>query len=179
LSLELVGTIASVGTFVVIAATAYAAIVQLRHLRSSNQISALGGVQAAIEAPEFVSARRFINSELPGLLKEPGFADRIKTRVLAEDLRALNVIGNVFESLGTLCKYGIVDKEVVCDLFSGPVLSSWKDMVPVIAIRRRSLDAPALLENFEYLAVLCENFEARHPDGAYPRGARRLLVERP
>ena len=37
MSLELWATIASVGTFVVIAATAIAAFVQLRHVRRSNQ----------------------------------------------------------------------------------------------------------------------------------------------
>jgi hypothetical protein len=49
-------------------------------------------------------------------------------------------------------------------------------MAPIISIRRRILDAPALLENFEYLAMLCEDFETRHPNGAYPSGARRMLT---
>jgi hypothetical protein len=41
MSLQLVNTLATFGTFVVIAATAIAAIVQLRHARSSNHIAAL------------------------------------------------------------------------------------------------------------------------------------------
>jgi hypothetical protein len=40
MSLELLNTFATLGTFVVIAGTAIAAIVQLRHARSSNQIAA-------------------------------------------------------------------------------------------------------------------------------------------
>ena len=40
MSLELVNTLATCATFVVIAATAIAAIVQLRQLRASNQIVA-------------------------------------------------------------------------------------------------------------------------------------------
>ena len=177
MSLELLSTLAAIGTFVVIAATAVAAVVQLRHMRSSNQISAIMGVQEVIESHEFRAARRFIQDELPRLMKEANFAARIKGRVLDSELASLNLVGNIFENLGAFCKYGIIDKEVFCDLFSGPVLSAWTAMMPVIAVRRRSLAAPALLENFEYLAMLCEDFEARHPDGAYPRGARRMLVK--
>ncbi|HEV2909756.1 MAG TPA: hypothetical protein VGX02_10825, partial [Candidatus Eremiobacteraceae bacterium] len=76
MSLELLSAIAAIGTFVVIAATAVAAIVQLRHLRSSNQISAITGIQETIESPEFEAARRFIHSDLPLLMKEPRFAER-------------------------------------------------------------------------------------------------------
>jgi hypothetical protein len=42
-----------VGTFIVVAATAIAAIFQLHHLRSSNQINAIIGVQQIFESPEF------------------------------------------------------------------------------------------------------------------------------
>ena len=41
MSLELVNTLATLGTFLVIGATATAAIIQLRHMRGSNQIVAL------------------------------------------------------------------------------------------------------------------------------------------
>ena len=176
LSFELVSAIAAVGTFVVIAATAFAAIVQLRHLRSSNQITAITGVREVIESPEFVAGRRFLQSELPRLMKEPHFAARVEDRVMDSELMPLNLVGNVFESLGIFCKYRIIDKDVACDLFSGPVLTSWSALAPLIGMRRRALDSPGLWENFEYLAMLCEAFEARHPDGAYPHGARRLRV---
>jgi hypothetical protein len=176
MSLELLSTIAAVGTFVVIAATAIAAIIQLRHLRSSNQISAIGSVQAVIESAEFEAARRFIQNDLPRLMKEPHFAERAEKRVLDNELAPLQLIGNVYESLGIFCKYGIIDKAVACDLFSGPILSSWTALIPFLAIRRRRLDAPALWENFEFLAVLCEDFEIRHPDGAYPKWARRINI---
>jgi hypothetical protein len=177
LSLELLSTLAAVGTFVVIAATAAAAVVQLRHLRSSNQISAIAAAQDAIESAEFTAARRFIQNDLPRLMKDPQFASQIENRVLGSELQSVSRVGNVFENLGVFCKYGIIDKEIACDLFSGPILSSWTALAPFFAIRRRALDAPALFENFEFLAMLAEDFEARHPDGAYPPGARRMLKD--
>jgi hypothetical protein len=95
---------------------------------------------------------------------------------LDNELSPVQLIGNVYESLGIFCKYGIIDKAVACDLFSGPILSSWTALIPFLAIRRRCLDAPALWEKFEFLAVLCEDFEMRHPDGAYPKWARRINI---
>jgi hypothetical protein len=53
MSLELLNTFATFGTFVVITATAVAALVQLRHARSSNQIAALNELRKAQETPEF------------------------------------------------------------------------------------------------------------------------------
>jgi hypothetical protein len=174
MSLELLSAIASVGTFAVILVTAVAAVVQLRHMRGSNQIAALTECREVIESPEFSAARRFIQDELPVLLEEPGFAARVERRVLETQLQPINFIGNFFENLGAFVKYGIIDREIACDLWSGVVQITWNTLLPVTNIRRKFLKTQALLENFEYLAVLSEDYIARHPDGAYPKGMRRM-----
>jgi len=51
--LEVLSTTAAIGTFVVIAATAIAAVVQLRHLHASNQLTGLLTVLARVENPTF------------------------------------------------------------------------------------------------------------------------------
>ena len=58
MSLELWNTIGTVGTFVVIATTAIAAIVQLRHMRSSDQIAALNELRETIESEHYQAAVR-------------------------------------------------------------------------------------------------------------------------
>jgi hypothetical protein len=174
MSLELISAIAAVGTFVVIAATAVTAIIQLRHMRGSNQISALTECRETIESPEFFAARRFIQDELPVLLKQPDTVARLEHRVLDEELQPINFIGNFFENLGAFVRHGIIDKGVALDLWSGVVLSTWTALSPVTTIRRKYLGTRALLENFEYLAVLSDDFIARHPDGTYPAGVRRM-----
>jgi hypothetical protein len=68
MSLELVNTLATFGTFLVIAATAIAAVVQLRHARSSNHIAALNELRETMESPDFVVARHFVETELSGKL---------------------------------------------------------------------------------------------------------------
>ncbi|MBV8172813.1 MAG: hypothetical protein JO219_12880, partial [Candidatus Eremiobacteraeota bacterium] len=51
MSLELWNTFATMGTFVVISATAIAALVQLRHARASYQITALAELNKAHDSP--------------------------------------------------------------------------------------------------------------------------------
>ncbi len=64
MSLELANTLATFGRFLVIAATAIAAIVQLRHARSSNHIAALNELRETMESADFQAALRFVTAEL-------------------------------------------------------------------------------------------------------------------
>jgi len=66
MSLELVNTAATLGTFVVIAATAVTAVIALRHARSSNQIAALNELRAGRQTESFVNAPKWsISSRRP------------------------------------------------------------------------------------------------------------------
>ena len=90
MSLELVATLASIGTLLVIAATAVAAFVQLRHLSGSNSISALTESREVLESAEFAAAQRFVASELPELLKDPAVRHELLTaNPLTERLTAI------------------------------------------------------------------------------------------
>jgi hypothetical protein len=175
MSLELVSAIAAIGTFVVIAATAFAAIVQLHHLRGGNQIVALTEIREVVESEKFVAARRFLVDELPGLMKEPGVKEGLQGVLIDARLEQASYVGNIFEGLGTLVKYRIIDRDIACDLWGGVVLIAWKQLLPITTLRRqRPGPWGALWENFEYLAVMSEDFYQRHPQGAYPDGVRRM-----
>ena len=177
MSLELASTLASIGTFIVITATAAAAIVQLRHLRSSNQIAGLTECCEVIASQRFFAARRYIEAELPELLKRPDFPVRFKARVLDDEFEPLQFAANFFENMGAFVKYGIIDKDIACDLRGGAVLRSWQVLLPAVRMRREVV-SPALWENFEYLAVLCEDLNVKHPAGTYPRSLRRMRATR-
>jgi hypothetical protein len=175
MTLEIVNTIASIGTLLVISATAVAALGQLRHTRGSNQIVALTECREVLESDSFAAAMRFVQRELPQRLDDPQFRKRLDVRPLDADLRQINVVGNFFESMGSFVKHDIIDAKVACDLWSGVVLGAWRALLPVLAIWRRT-DGRALWENFEYLATLSEDYFDRHPQGTYPHGVRRLAV---
>lgn len=175
MNLETVNTVASVGTLLVIAATAVAALVQLRHARSSNQIVALTECREVLESEAFASALRFVRRKLPELMKDPATRARLMVTPVDEDLRAVSVVGNFFESMGSFVKHDIIDKEIACDLWSGIVVTAWETLVPVMAILRRR-QGPALWENFEYLAAIMKAFIERHPEGGYPASVPHLPV---
>src|SRR5437870_13689401 len=69
MSQETLATAAAIGTFIVIAATAIAAVVQLRHLRAQNQLTGLLTVLARVEDPQFNEwvdgAQALLTSRLP------------------------------------------------------------------------------------------------------------------
>jgi hypothetical protein len=176
MTLEVVNTIASIGTLLVIAATAIAALGQLRHMRGSNQIDALTECREVMESEKFQRATQFVARELPALLEEPKTREALANPPLPEGLRAITNVGNFFESMGGFVKHGIIDADIARDLWAGIVAQSWSRLRPALAIMRRQA-GPALWENFEYLASISEEWIVRHPDGLYPPGRTRLLVE--
>jgi hypothetical protein len=175
-SLEALNTFASVGTLIVIAATAIAALAQLRHSRGSNQILALTECREVLESEAFAAALVFVRRVLPEKMKDPAIRAKLLTPPLSDELRAINIVGNFFESMGSFVKHDIIDAEIACDLWSGIVSTSWESLTPVLAIMRRSV-GPALWENFEYLAFISSSYNKKHPDGTYPRTASRLQIE--
>jgi hypothetical protein len=184
MSLELVNTLATFGTFLVIAGTAIAAIVQLRHARSSNQIEALAEISAERDNPETRSAERFVLHGLSEKLKDPSFRYQLAnteamTAEMQSSLSDIRRVGNFFENIGALVKNGLADKEMVLDIFSNQVLNNWEQLTPAIAIVRQSRQNNAIWENFEYLAVLSQDWRTAHPHGNYPAGVRHIDLKYP
>lgn len=177
MSLELINTFATLGTFVVIAATAIAAVVQLRHARSSNAIAALNELRETMESADFRAADHFVTGELAARLQDPSFRYQVavpsartdETRPLISKAIA---IGNFYESVGVLIKTGLVDKDLVLEMWCDVVVQGWERLAPVAAIARRRLGG--VWENFEYLTVVAEDWLAARPKGTYPAGARRI-----
>jgi hypothetical protein len=174
MSAEWVTAIATAGTFVVIAASALAALLQLRHTRGSNQIVALTECRETLESEEFQNARQFVSLELPKLMQDPEMERRLELPFFPAELRPAGNVANFFESMGAFVRYNIIDRRIACDLWCGVVVSSWNALLPVTRIRRK-LD-PGIWENFEYLAVISQEFMDRHPT-SYPSGVRRMPME--
>jgi len=175
MSPEWLTAIGTLGTFIVIATSAAAALVQLRHMRSSNQIAALNEVRKRVESPEFQNfvrmARRlpelFADSEIRKQLIAPEFE-------FSQEYQWVLVLIYFYEHLGVLVKNGVIDRDVACDTWAEPLLAYWPALAPVIANRRAALNQPNLWANFEYFATVCRDWIERHPDGAYPSGAPRM-----
>jgi hypothetical protein len=176
MTLEFWSTVASIGTFVVIAATAIAALVQLRHMRSSTQIAALNEIRETLESQEYQAAARFVTNTLPNLLNDDAARPRFEKFPLDADLQPIATVANFFEGVGTFVKYGIIDKDVALDLWGATIMRYWDQLAPFIVLRRR-IFGQRPWENFEYLTVLARDHDSAHPDGLYPRGVRRILTD--
>lgn len=173
---EQLTALASIGTFVVITASAIAAFVQLRHLRGSNELEALNDFRQSFESPEVQAAQ----TALPLIqerLKERSYRLELElTRVPEWALPAMPAC-RLFEVLGLYVKHGIVSRSVACDLWGPVVIGYWEDFAPMIVVMRRTA-TDALMENFEALACLCKRwFEVKRT--AYPKGLPRIAPPDP
>ena len=180
MSPEWLTAIGTLGTFVVIAASAIAALLQLRHMRGSNQIVALNQVWETIESREFQEAQRWMREDLPAVIADPKQRERLSSSPFPTEYAPLRNTANFFEHVGVLVKKGIIDRDIACDLWGGVVLLTWNLLEPVIR-NRRAVDSPtlrgqnvALWENFEFLAALSKRFIDAYPNGAYPAGYERM-----
>lgn len=174
MSAEWVTAVASLGTFLVIAASAAAALFQLRHMRGSNQIVALTECRETLESPEFREAQRFVSYELPKRLQDPVEWRKIAQLPFKGEYEAIGTVANFFESMGLFVKSGIIDAHIACDFWAYVVLRNWDALAPVTAFVRKELDTDALWENFEYMAVLSKNA----PPSVYPHAIGRMPVDR-
>ena len=175
---EWVGAIASLATFAVIGATAVVALIQLRHMRNSNQIAVFTEIRHNMEAPEFQEALHFIRYEVPQKFEDPAFRVRVLNRDSTEG-RVVHRIGSYLDAaVAPLVKHRMVDRDLACDLFYYPVVMCWDALAPFIASCRAEVGY-RMWEDFEYLAMLCKGFRRRFPHGTYPRGAAALPLPDP
>lgn len=183
MSLELVSAIASVFTAVVIGATAVAAIIQLRHLRMNNQITALLAVQTELDATDFREADMLVRKEFPEILEDEGYCTYfiaiLKDQEPVESSRyvaarhAVRLVANTYENLGVLAKRGIVDANLLLDVYAYIISSAWDDLEGFVALVRTLTGEQTLYLNFEYLASIARS-EPTSKLSPYPRRVSRL-----
>lgn len=183
MSFELVNTLATCATFLVIAVTAIAALIQLRHMRASNQMAAFNDLRHTFESASLAAAHKYIDTQLYQDLEDPAFRYAIGHRsARTEDthprVRHLLNFLQFFETVGLLTKFNFVPSELILATWSEIIAWAWKAMTPVVAIGRSTQD-PLAWENFEYIAVLAERWLQAHPNGVYPKKMPRMALEYP
>lgn len=177
MSPEWIGAVAAIGTFVVIAASAIAALVQMRHMRSANQISLFTAYNTEFDSPQFASAFAYVRTELPKHEWTIEEMQNLRSGIYVGRLHDARMIGNFFEDMGAFVLTGMLNRDIVCALYNQNVLDAWKAIAPLVAFVRKQRNMPAIWENFEYLAVLAEDFGAKHPNGIYPRSFRHMPAD--
>lgn len=186
LSLELVSTAATIFTALVIGATAVAALIQLRHLRTGNDIAAMLSIGERFGGNDFKHAEELIVHKLAPAMNDPVFreyvvaytrdpAPREVQHEYAELRRAAALVGNIYEELGILVKAGIVNQSLFLERYCGVIVRGWDRLVDFTALVREAANEPGIWESFEYITVLAIDWNKVQPS-SYPHGVRRLDV---
>jgi len=189
MSLEFINSLGTVTTVVIVAATAIAALVQLRHLRAGNQINAMISIGDKFQGLPFTDALELVNAKLATALDDPTFRSYVVAvnrgpsvpnvdAQYVEVRRAAVLVGNTYEELGILVKNGIVDKTLFLDRYCGVTIGAWHRLENFTAFIREVTADSGIWENFELLTVMSEDFLRESPS-TYPRSIRRLQLSNP
>lgn len=183
MSLELVNTIAALTTTAVIAATAVAALAQLRHLRAGNQISGFLTLRTMLDDDAHQRAIALLEREGDiahdqdyQVYSKAVFGNApVPTNQRFRDVRAAVVmIANSFEVMGTLVRNGIVDRRLFLEQYCSTIVNMWRRLEHYIAAAREIQKDDGIWEDFEYIAALSKEFMVEH-SSVYPKGVPRLL----
>ncbi len=178
MSIEWITVILSAATLVVIAASALAAVIQLRHLRASNQLDALLEILEQWNDPSVLNAYSHFHT-IDKKLDDPAYVTMLRTG-RSHDRGSFPefLVFDLWEQVGTYVKHRLIDETTFLDLASRQVLNAYRRGAPMVEILRTA-GGPAVFENFEYLAARALLYERRYPDGSYPRSTPRMAQLEP
>jgi hypothetical protein len=180
MSAEWLTAIGTIGTFLVIAASALAALIQLRHLRAANQIAALATFTQQYEGPELRDAFHFVRTELTSRLEDPAFRNDLRSGKLDRARHPEVIIGNFFEQWGRNYRSGSIDKRAFLKDMGNIAISFWNTMEPVIAMLSELTGGTNLAwENWELLVIDSRTWTTRHRHGTFPTNVNRLPLVDP
>lgn len=172
--IEVWAALAQFGTFVVIAATAAAALIQLRHLRAANNMAAASMFIQEFEGSELRDSFTFVRTQLKERLEDAEFREEIRDFTQDRLKHPEISVCNFFDLWGGHYREEAINRTWFMRHNAGVVLGFWKLLEPVVALAASRDGANISFEQFEYLAVKAQDWLAAHPAGDYPAGVRRL-----
>lgn len=172
--LEAVNTVAAIGTLLVIATTAIAALIQLRHMRASNQLEGLLSVLGRVEDANFNSWLTDTQRQLPAMLADPEYVRSVLDNTFDRSVAWLQ-LGNSYDWVGSLIKNRLIPVDSFLDVYSFRITQAWKLMEPIVVLARRDT-SDTVWENFEYLHVKALEWNEKHAHGNYPNHMPRAAL---
>lgn len=170
--LEAINTAATVATLVVLTVGAIAAAVQLRHMRTSNQLQAFLDIYSRAQTHEMALLFRTALHDLPKLCQDPEYMKQWATGSPLTEGSPLR-LAFWFDEVGVALREGLVQEHLMFQVGASAdtTVTAWRNMRPIIdAVRKR---APSAFIHFEYAAVRARQWLERHPNGDFPHGTPR------
>ena len=150
-SLDVLNTFAAMGTFVVIAATAIAAVIQLRHLQRGNWLAVQLKILEMWSSPALQEPYDYIKTVLPEKLKDPKYRAELEYGPIDRSVHREMAILDWTAHLGLMLERGALDETFV-RMYEPAVVICWKQLAPVVALIRRHR-SDHNLEHFDYLVA--------------------------
>jgi hypothetical protein len=183
MSLELLNTLASVTTMLVIGTASIAALIQLRHLRAGNQIQGQLAIRQVLLDAQFRESLRRLRRDFPSLIAEPSFRTFLATGTArgtdvpadyVELREAALGVGQNLENIGNMIRNGLTDRRIFLEQYGPIVVDAWAVLEPHARIQREAAHSDAPWEDFEYLTVLSRQWMAQCGT-CYPKDVPRIL----
>lgn len=171
---EALAAISAFVTMLVIAASAIAALVQLHHLRQSNQLSGLLSVLDLFQQPHMHELFNFVRHELPVRMQDPAFRAGLEHAPIDRREHPELYLCDLYDQVGSYMRSGLIDADVLAQSQWVNVILNWTILEPVIVICRRTL--PHTFENFEFLVAYAMRWREKHPRGNYPASLPRVAT---
>src|SRR5215469_7154234 len=135
---ESISGAAAVVTTIVIAATAVAAIVQIRQLKLATQLEGFLALHREYSSPEMYLAREYVANQLPNRLRDEAYRRDLVTGAAFSAAHPELVIGNFWEKVGTLVSTGLLAPNLYLETGAYRVIEAWDQLAEVIELRRRN-----------------------------------------
>lgn len=185
MTLNELNAIAPIVTAIVIAATAVAALVQLRHMRAANHISAMWSVHEMFSANEYTTARRFLRTHLFRIVADPAFRAFLTMEIQGNPpadppeefitaVKAATLVANTHEMIGNMVIQGLINRDIILRGYAWVIDGTWRILEEYIRIARAAEKGDGLFEDFEYMTVCSREWIRRNP-ASYPHGYGRIL----
>ncbi len=174
MSSEALQTFATLLTPAIIGATAIAALIQLRHIRASNELTAFNEAMELWYSPAVQAGFKFIQRDLKEKMEDPQFRRELDTSGVVDHSTHpdLNVC-DFFDNVGAMISLGMLREDVILHPAGQLIDNLWTTLSPTIAIMRRKRGLQMYV-SLEYLANRAKVWQIRYPQGFQKHAWDRL-----
>lgn len=156
---EGISAAAAVITTLVIAATAIAALVQIRQLKLATQLEGFLALHQEYASPEMYAVREYVANELPKRLQDLRYREDLEKGTAFTATHPELVLGNFWEKVGTLVSTGMLEPNLYLEMGAYRVIEAWDQLADVVALRRKN--EPLQWAGFDHIVRLSHEYLER------------------
>ncbi len=181
MSWESIAALGSILSAVIIAVSAAFALRQVNQLRRATQLDGTMQIFAQFTAPEFITARSFVLSDLSEKLKDPQFVDELRTYRNVDVAKHPEYRVLLFLQLvGSLVKNRLVDGPGIYEFAQYSIIKSWEVLEPVVRLQRDATNNPYMWGGADFLYASARRWlkeDSRKRGVVSPRTGEPFSVE--